>query len=61
MRTYAYKLIHYDRINQWELYDLNADIAEMNNLYDDPSHQEIITGLKKELERLQIKISRCRS
>ncbi|WP_430934617.1 sulfatase family protein [Saccharicrinis sp. 156] len=35
----------------WELYDLNKDPHEVNNVYDNPAYAHIITKLKKELKR----------
>ena len=37
----------------WELYDLNADPAELNNIYDKPESKDVIDGLKSELYRLK--------
>ncbi len=53
VRTHEHKLIYFDRIKQWELYDLKKDPQEMNNVYDDPKYQTIVKTLKKELKRLQ--------
>lgn len=53
VRTYDHKLIYYDRIDQWELYDLKEDPAEMVNLYNDPAYQTLAEDLKTELNRLQ--------
>jgi arylsulfatase A-like enzyme len=53
VRTYEYKLICFNRIDQWELYDLKRDPAEMNNVYDDPEYRNVIKKLKQELKRLQ--------
>lgn len=53
VRTYDHKLIYYNEIDQWELYDINRDPSEMNNLYNDPDYQEIAEALKSELYRLQ--------
>jgi arylsulfatase A-like enzyme len=53
VRTYEHKLIYFDRINQWELYDLKKDSREMNNVYDDPGYRDVVKKLKKELKRLQ--------
>ena len=53
VRTHDYKLIYFDRINQWELYDLRKDPIEMNNVYKNPEYKNIVAELKKELRRLQ--------
>lgn len=55
IRTKDYKLIHfYDDIDAWELYDLNADPQELNNVYTDPEYASIVAKLKKELKQLQV-------
>jgi arylsulfatase A-like enzyme len=54
IRTKRYKLIHfYYDIDAWELYDLQKDPNEMNNLYGNPAHDAIVKRLKTELERLR--------
>ena len=54
VRTDRYKLIHfYDDIDAWELYDLEKDPNELNNLYDDPAHQEIVAALRQQLASLR--------
>ncbi len=53
VRTYKHKLICFNRIDQWELYDLKKDPIEMNNVYDDPDYKDVVKELKKELKRLQ--------
>lgn len=53
--TDRYKLIHfYNDINEWELFDLEKDPHEMNNLYNDPQYQDIVKELKNELIKLQV-------
>jgi arylsulfatase A-like enzyme len=48
-----YKLIHfYDDIDEWELYDLEKDPAEMNNLNASSEHQGIVDSMKMELNKL---------
>lgn len=55
IRTDRYKLIHfYYDIDQWELYDLQEDPREMNNLYDDPNYKEIQVSLHKKLVDLRV-------
>jgi arylsulfatase A-like enzyme len=54
IRTKRYKLIHfYYDIDQWELYDLNDDPMEMNNLYGDEAYQDIVRDLKIRLQELR--------
>lgn len=56
IRTDRYKLIHfYNDIDQWELYDLQEDPHEMNNIYDDSANQELIAELKQRLRALVVK------
>ena len=31
---------YYD-IDEWEMYDLEEDPSEMNNIYDDPNYKEV--------------------
>ncbi|MDR2039310.1 MAG: sulfatase [Bacteroidales bacterium] len=55
VRDSRYKLIHfYDDIDEWELYDLQEDPHEMNNLYHQPGKESIIRKMKEELIKLQI-------
>lgn len=54
VRTDRYKLIHfYNDIDEWELYDLKNDPAEMNNLYGQAEYKELVAGLKAKLKELQ--------
>ncbi len=54
IRTDRYKLIHfYNDIDDWELYDLQEDPNEMNNLYNNPDYEEKILELKKRLQELK--------
>ena len=66
VRTERYKLIYYygealgsggaiDRATppEWELFDLEKDPHEINNVYADPAYVEIVVELKQELQRLR--------
>ena len=54
VRTDRYKLIHfYDDIDAWELYDLEKDPSEMNNIYGKEGTEAITAELKKRLVELQ--------
>jgi len=56
IRTERYKLIHfYYDVDVWELYDLQTDPNELNNIYDDPKYSDIVRKLKSELKKLQAK------
>ncbi len=55
IRNQRYKLIHfYYDIDQWELYDLENDPDEMNNLYGQDDYADLVFELKKQLEDLQV-------
>ena len=41
-----------DESHQWELFDLEKDSDEMNNLYDNPESAEIKKRMKAELRKL---------
>lgn len=50
IRTQRYKLIHfYYDVDVWELYDLQKDPQEMNNLYDQPSYAKIQAMMHQKL------------
>ena len=66
VRTERYKLIYYygealesggaiDRSTppEWELFDLEKDLYEMQNVYADPAYAAVVVELKAELERLR--------
>ena len=55
VRTERFKLIHfYYDINEWELYDLEEDPSEMNNLYDNPEYKSVQERLHLRLSELRI-------
>lgn len=52
--TDRYKLMHfYYDVDEWEMYDLETDPQEMNNIYDDPEYTEVREMLHKRLEELR--------
>ena len=54
IRTERYKLIHfYYDIDKWELYDLQKDPNELNNLISSDKYADIISNLKSELYNLK--------
>ncbi len=53
VRTERHKLIYFNKINQWELFDLKNDPHEVKNLYHDPAHAGTVKTLKTELYRLK--------
>lgn len=59
----GWKLIHFypspsenpaTAIDEWEMYDLNSDPREMNNLYGKPGTEKQLKRLQKELQKLQL-------
>ena len=57
VRTERFKLIHFTKIDQWELFDLAADPHELRNLYGDPAHLGTVQTLKTELARLKAELN----
>ena len=56
VRTDRYKLIHfYNDIDSWELFDLQNDPHEMNNVYGQKEYEPVVKDMKQELLRLQEK------
>ena len=56
IRTKRFKLIHfYYSMDEWELYDLDNDPDEMNNLYGQSKYKKLTKLLKKKLKALQVK------
>lgn len=51
IRNSRYKLIRfYKRVNSWELFDLQKDPNELNNLYGQKGYEKITGQMKKELD-----------
>ena len=62
IRTQKYTLAHfYYNIDVWELYDLEKDPNQMNNIYSDPNYTSTITELKAKLKNLMIKYENDKS
>jgi uncharacterized sulfatase len=56
IRTDRFKLMHfYDDIDVWEMYDLQKDPREMNNIYNHPDYAEVRKELHSSLNSLQQK------
>jgi arylsulfatase A-like enzyme len=53
VRTERYKLIYFNKLNEWELFDLEKDPHEMRNVYADIAFASIANELKTELFRLK--------
>jgi arylsulfatase A-like enzyme len=53
VRTKTHKLIHYWRLDQWELFDLVHDPHEQHNLFGQPAHAKVQAALHAELQRLK--------
>ena len=53
VRTERHKLIYFNRLNEWELYDLKKDPYETNNVYSLPGSASLVKRLKSELSRLK--------
>jgi arylsulfatase A-like enzyme len=73
VRTLHFKLIYYysDALGQlgaidetydpeWELFDLDKDPFELNNVVDDPAYADTVQALKDELHRLQREVGDAR-
>lgn len=53
IKTKRYKLIrYYDKLDRWELFDLQNDPDELNNLYDQKGTESITKDLKQKLRAL---------
>ncbi|WP_430817229.1 sulfatase family protein [Carboxylicivirga sp. RSCT41] len=54
--TERYKLMHfYHDVDEWEMYDLETDPNEMNNIYGHASYADVQTDLHQRLEQLRVK------
>lgn len=53
VRTDRYKLIHFNTLDHWELYDLQEDPEEMVNQAGNPAYSDELAHLKTRLSALQ--------
>tara|TARA_R110000823_G_scaffold305166_3_gene427084 strand:+ start:9778 stop:11343 length:1566 start_codon:yes stop_codon:yes gene_type:complete len=53
IHTGRYKLIHYYENDEWELFDISRDPAELNNLYHHSHYRDLIPDLKARLSALR--------
>ena len=53
VRTERHKLIYFNKLDEWELYDLKTDPYETNNIYSLSSSASLAKRLKSELFRLK--------
>jgi arylsulfatase A-like enzyme len=69
VRTERYKLIYYygkplgntnalneERTPEWELFDLQNDPNELNNVYASPGYAAVVAEMTQELDRLRAKV-----
>jgi len=49
-------LIHYNRLGEWELFDLESDPSELHNLYPDAAHAGKVRELEATLGRLRTEL-----
>jgi len=53
VRTDRYKLIHYYLIDEWELFDLEADPDELRSVWADPAYADVRSGMEARLTELR--------
>ncbi|MGE3182564.1 MAG: sulfatase/phosphatase domain-containing protein [Phycisphaerae bacterium] len=53
VRTDRYKLMHFYKLDEWEMFDLEKDPDELVSVYDDPEYAAIRDELKQKLAELQ--------
>ncbi len=53
VRTSRYKLMYFYTVNEWQLFDLEKDPAELKNLVKEQAYQRVLADMKKELLKLR--------
>jgi hypothetical protein len=53
VRTNRFKLIHFYEIDEWELYELNRDPYELNNVYALEDYKRTVYAMKRRLRQLR--------
>jgi arylsulfatase A-like enzyme len=56
VRTDTLKLIYFNKIDQWELFDLAKDPHELKNVFSDPAYADTVKSLKAEMMRLKTEL-----
>jgi len=51
----GYKLVHYYKTDEWELFDLNKDPNELKSLYSNADYASIKESLALQMKELQVK------
>jgi arylsulfatase A-like enzyme len=57
VRSERYKLIYFNRLDQWEFYDLKRDPHELKNVYADAKYADEVKKLKAEMNRLRTELN----
>ena len=53
VRTHTHKLMYFPRSDEWNMFDLERDPAEMKSVHDDAEYAETRKQLTAEFERLR--------
>ncbi len=53
VRDNRYKLIHYYDVDDWELFDLQADPQELTSVYEAPRNAVVVKRMQGKLEALK--------
>jgi arylsulfatase A-like enzyme len=57
VRTERYKLIYFNELKEWELFDLKKDPNEMKSVYGDPKYADVQKEMLAELKRLRAELN----